>query len=173
MSNQSTKRQSIASPKDQGATFIELFFDLIFVFSVTQIVGLLHGEFSWISVGQAVLVFWLVWWAWTQFTWALNAADTTYPWVEFGTLIATAVAFFMAIALPEAFHNHALWFAIAYVLVRGIGLILYIWVSWEDKSQRVAVIIFTLISLGGLASVLIGGYMGGTAQYGCGDSLFF
>ena len=165
MTNQSTNRRSITSPEDQGATFIELFFDLIFVFSVTQIVGLLHGGFNWISVGQAVLVFWLVWWAWTQFTWALNAADTNHPWVEFGTLIATAVAFFMAITLPEAFHDHALWFAIAYVLVRSIGLILYNWVSWEDKSQRVGVIIFALVSLAGLTAVLIGGYMGGAAQY--------
>lgn len=39
-----------------------------------------------------MLVFWLVWWAWTQFTWALNAADTTHPFIELATLIAVAVA---------------------------------------------------------------------------------
>ena len=60
--------QNITSPEDQGATFIELFFDLIFVFSVTQFVDILHGGLHLGSVGQAILVFWLVWWAWTQFT---------------------------------------------------------------------------------------------------------
>ena len=166
MAQSSKKRQSITSPEDQSATFIELFFDLIFVFSVTQVVGLLHGGFTWSTVGQAVLVFWLIWWAWTQFTWALNAADTTHTWVEVGTLTATAVAFFMAITLPEAFHSHALWFAFAYVLVRSIGLVLYMWVSWIDPSQRSAVSRFGLVSLAGLAAVLVGGFLGGAAQYG-------
>ena len=102
--NSSSTRPPITSPEDQSATFVELFFDLVFVFAVTQIVGLLHDGLNWVSVGQAVLVFWLVWWAWTQFTWTLDAADTTHPWIELGTLAAVAAAFFMAVALPDAFH---------------------------------------------------------------------
>ena len=118
--------QTIVSPEDQSVTFVELFFDLVFVFSVTQVVGLLHHELNWTGVLQAVLVFWLVWWAWTQFTWALNAADTTHHLVELGALVATAVAFFMAVALPDAFQSRALWFAIPYVLVRVVGLALFV-----------------------------------------------
>jgi low temperature requirement protein LtrA len=157
--------QTIVSPEDQKATFVELFFDLVFVFSVTQVVSLFHEEFNWGAVGQAVLVFWLVWWAWTQFTWALNAADTTHYLVELGTLTATAVAFFMAVSLPEAFHDRTLWFAVPYVLVRVIGLGLYAWLAWENPSQRAAVRTFSLVSVGGLAAVLAGGFMGGTMQY--------
>jgi low temperature requirement protein LtrA len=157
--------QSIVSPEDQNVTFVELFFDLVFVFSVTQVVGLLHDELNWGTVGEAILVFWLVWWAWTQFTWALNAADTTHSLVELGTLVATAVAFFMAVALPDAFHGRALWFAIPYVLGRLIGLVLYAWVASADPSQRAAVQRFALVSVGGLVAVLIGGFTGGTMQY--------
>lgn len=157
--------QSIASPENQKVTFVELFFDLVFVFSVTQVVGLLHHSLNWIGVGQAILVFWLVWWAWTQFTWALNAADTTHYLVELGTLAATAVAFFMAVDLPDAFHERGLWFAIPYVLVRVIGLAIYAWVASEDPSQRAAVQTFSLVSIGGLVAVMIGGFMGGTMQY--------
>ena len=65
----------ITSPEDQSATFIELFFDLVFVFSVTQVVLLFHGHLDWTTVGQAILIFWLVWWAWTQFTWTAGNAD--------------------------------------------------------------------------------------------------
>jgi low temperature requirement protein LtrA len=79
-------RQSIVSPEDQKVTFVELFFDLVFVFSVTQVVDLLYHNLGWAGAGQAILVFWLVWWAWTQFTWALNAADTTHNLVEIGAL---------------------------------------------------------------------------------------
>ncbi len=159
------RSQQISSPEDQNVTFVELFFDLVFVFSVTQVVGLLHNGLDWTVVGQAILVFWLVWWAWSQFTWALNAADTTHPLVQLGTLLATAVAFFMAVALPDAFGDRALWFAITYILVRVIGLALYAWVASEDPSQKAAVRIWIIVSLGGLAAVLIGGLLGGVYQF--------
>jgi len=157
--------QNIVSPDDQSATFVELFFDIVFVFSVTQVVQLIHHDLMWETVGQGILVFWMVWWAWTQFTWALNAADTTNQLVEIGTLIATGVAFFMAAALPDAFHGRELEFAIPYVLVRVIGLGLYAWVASADASQAAAVRKFGAVSLSGLVAVLIGGLAGGTLQY--------
>ena len=166
LSAPSSPSPSPVAPEDQSATFIELFFDLVFVFSVTQVVGLLHDGLTFASVGQAVLVFWLVWWAWTQFTWALNAADTTNALVELGTLAATAVAFFMAIALPEAFGARAWWFAAAYVLVRVIGLALYTWVSWGNAARRSAVRGFALYSISGFVAVLLGSWLGGAWQYG-------
>ena len=124
-------------------------------------------------VGQSILVFWLVWWAWTQFTWSLNAADTTHYLVEIGVLAATAVAFFMAVAVPGAFADRSLWFAVTYVLVRVLGLTLYEWVASEDASQQAAVRRFTLVSAGGLFVVLVGGYLGGTAQYVLWGLLYF
>lgn len=156
---------TVAAPIDQRVTFVELFFDLVFVFCVTQVVSLLNDGVTWRSVGEVVLVFWLVWWGWTQFTWALNAADTTHPRVELATLVATGVAFFLAVGIPSAFGRHSLWFAGTYVAVRILGLLLYDWVAWADKSQRDAVRYFSLVSVGGLVAVLVGGALGGTAQY--------
>ena len=165
-SNPETIQRALATHEDQGVTFVELFFDLVFVFSVTQIVGILHHGLTWTTIGQAVLVFWLVWWAWTQFTWALNSADTTHPRVELGTLMATAVAFFMAIAVPEVFETRGLWFAIAYTFVRAIGLLILSWVTAEQNAaQRSTVNLFTILSLSGFGAVLLGGYLGGAAQY--------
>ena len=164
MASTPTSPQSLSSPEDQSVTFVELFFDLVFVFSVTQVVGLFHHGLNWSTAGQGVLVFWLVWWAWSQFTWALNAADTTHQWVQLGTLLATAVAFFMAIAVPDAFHGHPMWFAVPYVVVRVIGLTLYHWVA-SNRSQQTAVRAFAALSVSGLAAVLAGGFSGGAAQY--------
>lgn len=159
-------QRSIVSPEDQSATFVELFFDLVFVFCVTQIVSLFHHDLSWQSAGRAVLLFWLVWWAWTQFTWALNAADTTHHSVQLGTLVSTAVAFFMATSLPDAFAGRALWFAVPYVLVRVLGLGLYARVAAAyDASQHAAVRTFATLSVGGMVAVIAGAVAGGSTQY--------
>lgn len=158
-------RPLVVSPDDQSVTFVELFFDLIFVFSITQIAGLFHGHLDWNTVGSAALVFWLVWWAWTQFTWALNAANTDHAWVQLGTLAATAVAFFMAVEVPNAFGDGALWFAGPYIAVRSVGLVLYKWVTSHDPVQNAAVRRFALLSLTGFVAVILGAVLGGTAQY--------
>jgi low temperature requirement protein LtrA len=156
--------RSYTSPEDQPATFVELFFDLVFVFGVTQIVGVLHHDLSWVGVGHAILVFWLVWWAWTQFTWALNAADTTHPVVELLTLLSTAVAFFMSVAIPGSFAGRALAFAVPYVLVRILGLWIYALVARAKPGQHAAVRLFALVSTGGLAAVVAGALAGPEAQ---------
>ncbi len=150
---------------DQPVSFAELFFDLVFVFAITQVVHLIHGSFDLVHVGRAILVFWLVWWAWTQFSWALNAADTRNRLVQLGTLLATAIAFFMAVSVPESFGKSSLWFAIAYAAGRSIGLIIYLWVTWANPGMRSAVRTFGSLSLAGLLTVLLGGYLGGNIQY--------
>ena len=57
-----------------------------------------HGGGS----ARALIVFWLVWWAWTQFTWSLNEADTEHGWIRLITLVATALAFLMAVTVPSS-----------------------------------------------------------------------
>ena len=162
-----TSQIPIVSPHDQRVTFVELFFDLVFVFCVTQVVTLLHGHLDAKSAGSALLVFWLVWWAWTQFTWALNAANTDHPRVQLTTLLATAIAYFLAVGIPRALGEGALWFAVSYVALRAVGLLVYYWVAGSDPLQRRAVRVFGLFSAGGLAAVLAGGLAGGHAQYLC------
>jgi len=157
----------IVSPDEQRVTFVELFFDLVFVFCVTQVAGLLHGHFDVPTAGSALLVFWLIWWAWTQFAWALNAANTDHPRVQIVTLLATAIAFFMAVGIPRALGDGALWFAVPYAGVRVVGLLLYYWVAWTDPLQRQAVRVFGLLSSTGLVAVLAGAVFGGSAQYWC------
>jgi low temperature requirement protein LtrA len=158
-------KYSISTPDDQTATWVELFFDLIFVFSITQLVGLFHDGVTWTSVGQATLAFWLVWWAWGQFTWVLNAADTKNSAVELITLLAGAVAFVMAVTVPDAFGERALWFAITYVVVRIIGLVLSILTSSKTDNQQSVALTFAVLSLGGLGAVIAGAIAGDVAQY--------
>ena len=140
----------------QGATFVELFFDLVFVYAVTQLTAFVLHDLTWGGVGRALLLFWLVWWAWTQFTWTLNLADTEHVLVRLPTLLATAVAFFLAQAVPHAFSTAGAWFAISYVVVRIVGLALQAWVIGSD--QRASISLWATLSLTGLTLVLIGGF---------------
>jgi low temperature requirement protein LtrA len=155
----------VATPDGQGVTWVELFFDLIFVFSVTQLVGLLHDGFTWLAVGQVALAFWFVWFAWGQFTWALNAANTHHNTVQRFTLGAAAVAFAMAVSIPDAFHDRAFLFAITYVGVRLMGISIFLVASWHDPIQKKAVIRFASFSLPGLVLVIVGGVLEGDGQY--------
>jgi low temperature requirement protein LtrA len=165
MELQSRHKHTVLANRDQPVSFAELFFDLVFVFAITQVVHLIHGSFDLVHIARAVLVFWMVWWAWTQYSWALNAGNTLHRGLQLMILIATAIAFFMAVSVPEAFGDHAMWFAGAYVLVRSIGLAVYFWVTWTDESMQQAVKVFAGLSITGLIAALIGGIVDGPMQY--------
>lgn len=153
---------SMVSPEDQGATFVELFFDLVFVFAITQVTHYAAHHLDVHGLFRAVLVFWLIWWGWTQFTWALNAADTTHQHVQLGTLVATGIAFVMAVSVDRAFAadpRDAIWFAGAYVAVRTLGLGLYYQVLKGEDEHRSAVATFAVLSAGGLVAVLVGAFV--------------
>lgn len=147
--------QTIRATRPQGATFIELFFDLVFVFAVTQVTGYLIEQLGGVGTLRAALLFWLIWWAWTQFTWTLNAADTEHPRVELLTMAAVAAAFLMALTVPDAFAAGGLWFAGWYTVVRGIGIAGQWWVSAADPEWRAAIRPWTLLSAVGLVVVLV------------------
>lgn len=150
-------RGSIRADGGQAVAFVELFFDLVFVFAVTQITALTAQDLTPDGIRRSILLGWLIWWAWTQFTWTLNPADTTHPIVRVTTLAATAVALVMAASVQRAFGDDALWFAVPYVLVRVLGLGLQVLVELERVGDSHAgVIRWVSLSSIGLVLVLIG-----------------
>lgn len=153
------------APGGQSVTFVELFFDLVFVFALTEITSFTAHHLDAGGVLRAALVFWMIWWAWTQWTWALNAADTEHGLIRIGTLAATAVAFLMAVSVGDAFEGDGgLWFILPYIFVRILGLGLYSRVAAERDRHLDAVRTFALLSSFGLAAVLIGGLADSNAR---------
>ncbi len=151
--------KSMVSPEDQGATFVELFFDLVFVFAITQVTHYAAHHLDAQGIVRSLLVFWLIWWGWTQFTWALNAANTDHHHVRVGTLVSTGVAFAMAVSIEKAFAaptGEALWFALSYIGVRVLGLGLYYKVVFANAEHRSAVVTFAGLSVAGLTAVFVG-----------------
>lgn len=149
----------IRSETEQGAGFVELFFDLAFVFAITEVTALTAHHLDAGGVARSVLIFWLIWWGWTQWTWALNSADTDHGTVRVGTLVATGTAFLMAASVDQAFGDEVFWFVIPYLAIRLLGLGLYYWVALGDSEQQSAVIAFAVLSFSGLAAVLLGAFL--------------
>jgi low temperature requirement protein LtrA len=150
-------RRGVRTTEPQAVTFVELFFDLVFVFAVTQLTAKTAHDLTAEGVLRAILLGWLIWWAWTQFTWTLNPADTTHVTVRVVTLAATGAAFVMAASVPRAFEDDALWFALPYLVVRGLGLGLQVAVEMEREGvSHAAVYRWAGLSFIGLALVLAG-----------------
>jgi low temperature requirement protein LtrA len=150
-------RGSIRASDAQAVTFVELFFDLVFVFAVTQLTVLIAHDLTPDGILRSILLGWLIWWAWTQFTWTLNPADTTHTIVRVITLAATAVALVMAASVQRAFGEDALWFAVPYVVVRLLGLGLQVMVELQRVGvSHSGVVRWAGLSLVGLVLVLAG-----------------
>ena len=121
------------------------------------------------GIVRSLIVFWLIWWGWTQFTWALNAANTEHHHVRVATLVSTGVAFVMAFSVENAFAaapREAVWFSLSYLGVRIFGLTLYCQVVRNNAAHRAAVGTFAGFSLAGLAAVLVGSFVDPTWRIG-------
>ena len=124
---------------ERHASNLELFLDLVFVFAVTQIAGLLATDTGPAGFGRGVLLAWLVWWLWSQFTWlgtAINLQDRSLT--QFLVLAAVPMALLMAVAIPDAYGDTGFEFAGAYLAVnlwalgiQGRGL-------WNEQTTRTA-----------------------------------
>jgi low temperature requirement protein LtrA len=144
---------SIRGTEEQGATFVELFFDLVFVFAVTQVTAVLAQDLTASGVVRALIVFWLVWWAWTQYTWSLNEADTEHVSIRLITLVATGLAFFMAVTVPMISSSSGWLFPVAYLVLRIVGIALQWRLAEGDSIWTGSVRTWTLMSSLGLVAV--------------------
>jgi low temperature requirement protein LtrA len=103
---------------EQRATTLELFYDLVFVFAVTQVSHLLLDHLSWEGVGQSALVLLVVWWSWNYTTWVTNELDPRSIVVRLLLIALMLASLLMAIAIPDAFGDKALLFAGSYVAIQ-------------------------------------------------------
>jgi low temperature requirement protein LtrA len=135
---------------------IELLWDLVFVFAVTQVSTLLTRDLSWAGFARAMLVLALVWWAWSAFVWATNAQDPGSGTFRAVLLLATVLIFLVGLAVPQAFGSEGLIFAVTYVGVRLLHLALYVDASRRGNASMRAIAGFAATTGLGMA-LLIGG----------------
>lgn len=149
-------KNNLLTPEEQGADFVELFFDLVFVFAITRVTYVTAHSSNLFDVLKSGLIFWLIWWGWTQFTWTLNAANTRIASVRMTVLIATGLAFIMASSVGEAFEVGVYWFIVPYILIRVIGIWLVTRVTIDISDDLTRIIAFTLPSVIAWVLLLVG-----------------
>jgi low temperature requirement protein LtrA len=129
-----------SSSEQRGPTSegnLELFFDLVFSFAMSQVVVLVLHDPSTRGLGRAGLALLAVWWAWVGYTWLINTFDTAAVWQEAVVIAAMAAMLVAAAALPTAFGSGALVFAIALLVVRLIHVAKFVaYSSNEDADLR-------------------------------------
>src|SRR3954447_23155676 len=94
---------------------LELFFDLVFVFAFTEITTLMLHDATWGGLARGLLAVGVLWWAWASYAWLTNAVDTTADLVVVAMLVAMGAMFVAALAVPEAFGEHRVAFALAFL----------------------------------------------------------
>jgi low temperature requirement protein LtrA len=104
--------------QEQRTTTLELFYDLVFVFAITQVSHLLLADLTWKGAGESAFVLLVVWWSWNYTTWVTNELDPESIVVRMVLIGLMLASFLMAVAIPDAFGDRALLFAGAYVVIQ-------------------------------------------------------
>ena len=130
--------EETTAEEERKTSYLELFFDLVFVFAFTQVTALILEDTSPRGFARAALVLAMVWWAWSAYAWMTNAIDVENAVTRLIIFAAMVAGFFMALAVPDAFQDEAAWFAVAYFAVRVLQPALYLWgVRDEPETFRV------------------------------------
>jgi low temperature requirement protein LtrA len=140
---------------------IELFWDLVFVFAVTQVTTLLSRHLTWAGFGRSMLMLALVWWAWSAFVWAANAQEDDSAMLRLTLLIASVFIFVCGLAIPDAFGPEALLFAVSYAVVRFLHLTLYVDASRRGNADWSAIAGFAVTVVIGMALLVAGALVNG------------
>jgi low temperature requirement protein LtrA len=103
---------------EKKVTWGELFFDLVFVFAVTQISSLVHADHSWAGVGRAAVVFVPIWWAWVGTSIHANTHDVDNPLDRIGIFAVALGGLFMSLALTDPYGRYGPLFGGGYLALR-------------------------------------------------------
>jgi low temperature requirement protein LtrA len=138
---------------------VELFWDLVFVFAVTQVTTLLSRDLSWPGFGHGMLVLALVWWAWSAFVWAANAEQEQSRVLRGVLLLGMVFIFIVGLSLPRAFGDRATLFACSYAGVRLLHLGLYAHASRRGSASWSAISGFATTVVIGMALLIAGSFL--------------
>lgn len=152
--------------EDFTADPAELFFDLSFVFAFSRLVFHLVHNPTLRGFGEFVLVFTLVWTAWSNFTWSANAVAGNSRFVRAVFLLATVISVPMAASLEAPFDEGSIVFAVTVSAILTMPIVtgakLLVDVDEVQSSNRR----YLLFTLAAIVLVLVGGFTSGSLQIG-------
>jgi low temperature requirement protein LtrA len=121
---------------EQKVTPLELFFDLVFVFAITQVSGFVSSDATWTHLLEGLAILAVLWWAWVSFAWLGNTAASDDGAIRVVLLTAMGAMLIVSLAEPGAFGDDGLIFGIAYFSVRLLHLAAYALLARDDETLR-------------------------------------
>jgi low temperature requirement protein LtrA len=149
---------------EHQVTPLELFFDLTFVFAVTQVTILLADDPTWGGVLRGMLVLAALWWAWSVYAWLTSAMDVDEGGVRLAMFASMGAMLVVALAVPGAFGDDAVLFGVAYLLVRLLHLVLSAAVARNDPDRRDALFRFAPTAMVGASLLVFAGFIEGDVR---------
>ena len=129
-----------ASARVERVTPLELFFDLVFVFAITQVTTLLSADPTWSGLLRGLVVLAALWWAWAAYAWLTNTLNPEEGLVRIAMFVVMGAMLVCALAVPEAFGDHGVIFGVAYLVVRAMHIALYALAARGDPDLLGAVL---------------------------------
>jgi low temperature requirement protein LtrA len=154
---------------EQRVTALELFFDLVFVFAITQTTGYVSAAPSWTRLLEALAILAVLWFAWSGYAWLGNTANTDEGLERVILFAAMAAMLIASLAVPRAFGGDGLIFGVAYFAVRVLHIGAYAAVARARKDPTLAAVVWRLGStiMPAAALLVLAGALSGTARAGC------
>ena len=152
-----------ASADSGRVSSLELFFDLVFVFTITQLTSLLAHDPTITGMAQVVLVFGDVWWMYGGYAWLTNAVPPVDVGLRLLLLLGMGGFLLVALAIPTVFGGGALAFGIGYMLVTLIHTWFFLRASQQSILSAMARLgPFNLVTAGLL---LVAAFTNGPARW--------
>jgi low temperature requirement protein LtrA len=144
--------------------YLELFFDLVFVLAFTQCTALMVSQPSFQGIVRGLMVLAVLWWSWAGFAWLTSVVDPEEGPIRIAMFGAMAALLVAALAVPDAFGDLGLTFAIAYGFVRIAHLVLFVLASQDAPDLRYSVTTLAVSSLIGITLLTTASFLDGFAQ---------
>jgi low temperature requirement protein LtrA len=153
----------VAPESEHRVTPLELFFDLVFVFAITQVTQFMADDPSWAGLARGALVLGSIWWAWVGYAWLTNIIDPEEGTARLVVFVAMAAMLVVALAIPGAFGDDAVLYAVAYGVVRVAHIALYVQGASNERMRQ------SVLGLGASTAIactllLVASGLDGTAQ---------
>ncbi len=150
-----------SNEREHPVTPLELFFDLVFVFGLTQVTTVLSNNPTWSGVAHGLLILAALWWAWAAYAWLTNTVDPGEGAVWGAIVVAMAAMFVAALAVPDAFGSHGVVFGVAFLVVNVMQLTLYALAARGDRDLLAAIARTAPFALTGSVLIIAAGFAHG------------
>lgn len=152
---------SPATPDTAGrVTTVEVFFDVVFVFTITQLAHVLSDDTTWAGLARVILILGVLWYPYTGYAWLTNQVPPRRPAQKIPLFAGMAGFLLTSVAIPAAFGDTALLFALGFLALTGVHLAMF-----SRSAARVTVSRLAPYNLGAALLILLAGFVSGPAAY--------